>query len=117
MVVKIPAMVSCRITLGLQNLDAAIEARILNIGRGGMFVELKEKLPAKGGIISFKIHFDEGHIQVIAGDGIVRWTREEAAVDMKRGIGVGFMSLDDSTIARVMEYIEKSNPRAFIPKT
>lgn len=105
------------IQLRFPGMETAIEGKVLNFGRGGMFVALKEKLPKVGARTSFLIEFDTGQILEIAGEGIVRWVRIQTTDTLSPGCGIEFDSLSDSSRTQVIELINRLKTRAYIPKT
>ncbi len=106
----------CRITLSFPNLNKAVEGQMLNIGRGGMFVTIKDFSPVVGSLTSFCIRFDSGNLQLIEGSGTVRWVREQKNGDLPPGCGIEFKFLGESSRKQVIAFINNSTAKAFIPK-
>ena len=69
---------------------------LLNIGRGGMFVTIGEKMPPVGMKIGFNFGFlVEGRLMRVRGTGIVKWQRHPTAGGPPAGIGMEFVSLSE----------------------
>ncbi len=103
--------------LQLPGIGTAIEGRILNIGRGGVFVKLEGPLPSVGTLVSFDIHFESGTLSSISGTGIVRWIRKDHTPSMPSGFGVEFETLSDTSRQQVIELIQSMNTKVFIPSS
>src|SRR6185437_7477193 len=66
-----------------------IQAQIVNIGRGGMFVSMSAPLPQIGDVVTFHI---PGAIAT-EGKGVVRWVRSQSTASLPAGCGVEFFEL------------------------
>lgn len=108
---------SLNIDLTFSELNGAIKGKVLNLGRGGMFVAMTGNLPSVSSPISFTIGFSQGSISGIHGHGIVRWTRMQLTDDRPAGCGIEFVSLEDSVRKQLIDYIVSLKTRSFIPKT
>lgn len=97
------------IALEFPELKLAIEGRVLNIGRGGMFVSLRGPFPTVGAKVVLK--------GLIGGNGVVRWVRTEQAGECSTGCGIEFEYLDDESRQRVVNWIDTTRFKSFIPKT
>lgn len=107
------------IELRFGELERVIEAHILDIGRGGMFVALSGALPDIDQVVEFKLHFEPypaGSSWIIEGSGTVRWTRTESSVNHLRGCGIEFDQLCEGSRAKIVEYLSRRNIRAYIPR-
>lgn len=108
---KIPIEISAK------NLNAAIDAKVLNIGRGGMFVAADiSQIPPLESKIYFNINFTPGGSKPSRGYGVVRWTRLQNESGMPAGFGVEFLFLEDDLREQILKIIQLSQTKAFIPK-
>lgn len=104
------------ITLKFQELQLAIETKVLNLGRGGCFIAWQGPFPAVESKVVFKIQFDHGNIKTIEGTGIVRWTRSQFHEYFKQGCGIEFEYLSDASRNEVLDQISLLKTKAYIPK-
>ena len=102
--------------LKCSSFETGIHSKILNIGRGGMFVEMKERFPVKDERIAFSFE-NPNNTDTIEGVGIVRWVRTKDAVGAPSGIGIEFIELSDTHLMRLISLILQIAPKSFIPKT
>jgi CheY-like chemotaxis protein len=105
------------IKLSFPGLSSAINGKVLNLGRGGMFIALAGQIPAVSAKAKFHIEFEEGSPRKIEGYGIVRWVRGQSLEQSSRGCGIEFEYLSDETRDQVIDAIKLAKPKAFIPKT
>lgn len=106
------------IELKFPELNEAVKARVVNIGRGGMFVALESGIiPNTDQLISFSIKFKNGSSvrASIQGQAAVRWIRA-ANEDLPAGIGAEFFFVEEDCRQEIMAFIENKNPKSFIPK-
>lgn len=105
-----------QVELQFPGLPAALEARVLNLGRGGMFITLPEgHYPNVNDIISFKVAFAEKNYFLL-GSGVVRWVRTKGVDDSPVGCGIEFTYLDEDGRNQILEYVNSKKPKAYIPK-
>jgi CheY-like chemotaxis protein len=97
--------------------EMAMKGQMVNLGRGGIFVALKEKLPPAQALANFKISFQGPGSWSIEGKGVVRWVRETPYQGMPRGCGIEFTQLSVEAKAKIMNYCASVRARAFIPLT
>ncbi len=103
------------IQLQFQGLTEAMASKVVSLGRGGMFVTLGgSKLPNSNDAVSFKIAF-EGSESSLNGTGVVRWVRTKDSAQMPTGCGIEFIFLGENERQRVIEIVNSSRPKAFIP--
>lgn len=104
-----------KVELFLKNLNTSISTKALDIGQGGMFVQLTTDFPSVGVLIEFKISFEtESHdIKEISGSGIIRWARAKAQLPFQTGVGIEFMELDD--LPSLLKFLADLKSPAFIP--
>ena len=95
--------------------DTARSAKVINFGRGGIFIALDKDIPKIGDKVGFKIQFTEGVILCIEGHGIVRWVRRNSG-DFPSGCGIEFIDLTDQTRSQVVELINFLKTKQYIPK-
>lgn len=87
-----------------------------NIGRGGLFIELKPtEVYALGDIITFTLNFEDTRWPAVTGSGVVRWMRPDGP-EGKRGIGVEFAHLTEDSHKILLSVFNAFKTRAFIPK-
>ncbi len=94
----------------------AIKTRVQNIGRGGTFIATPDRNAALGEELEFKIHSPSDPAFVVSGRGIVRWLRAEADATGPVGCGVEFRSLDDGGNLNLVEVINYTRTKSFIPR-
>lgn len=102
--------------LNFPELQLAIGGRVLNIGRGGIFVALTEGFPKVGAKAQFKIQFKSGNVDLIEGMGTVRWVRTRGTETDPAGCGIEFEMLNDTCRREVIELINNLQTKALIPK-
>lgn len=108
--------VDFKIELKLPELNLSAEGRVLNIGRGGMFVALEGNFPMVMTKTTFSIYFNQGEIKTIEGAGVVRWIRTQASSFQRQGCGIEFEYLDDQCRKMIIKFIDQQKMKAFIPK-
>ncbi len=102
------------VELQFESLKDAIGAKVVNIGRGGMFVTLNESnLPAINDNVAFKINFSNA--QGLTGSGVVRWVRTRSNSVLLSGCGIEFSYMGDHERQLVIEFVNANKPKAFIP--
>jgi len=104
------------IALNVQGLSQALDAQVISIGRGGMFVCLPQNTcPNVNDSVEFKIGFSNDGPS-LNGSGIVRWVRISSK-DSKSsaGCGIEFTYLGHAERELILEYIKTKKPMAFIP--
>jgi CheY-like chemotaxis protein len=104
------------IALQFPELATATSGKLLSIGRGGMFVALRRKLPVVDAKTIFRIQFVQGLPEGIEGSGIIRWVRSSNSDSHPAGCGVEFEYLNDNTRTQVVDFISDLRVKAFIPK-
>ena len=109
--------VSFMIELSFPDLQFSVQGKVLNLGRGGMFVALDNKFPALDEDVSFKIKFDQGAPKGLDGNGVVRWVRGKPHEGQKSGCGIEFEYLSDDSRREIVDLVGKLKTKAFIPKT
>lgn len=105
------------ISLKFADLPHAVEAKMVNVGRGGMFVAMDmEKLPKVDHTVNFKIDLKNGKT-ALEGKGIVRWARYKGTREYPAGCGIEFISLSDANRKDIMAMLSVQKPKAFIPNS
>lgn len=94
----------------------SIETRSKNMGRGGMFVELKDRFPELSEETEFQIESESDRTLKINGRGIIRWVRQSPAENLQPGCGVEFLELNPECIRQVIELINFAKTKSFIPR-
>lgn len=105
------------IVLHFSDLGMAVEGNVMNVGRGGIFVSLKDKFPTAESKVSFDIKFGGGQPGRLQGNGIVRWIRIQENPGRPAGCGIEFEYLSDDSRKQVITFINNLKTKAFIPKT
>lgn len=96
----------------------AVEAKILNISKGGMFVAADHSHPRVGNRIKFHLNWEDEKWSPLIGEGLVRWVRKEPKDGKLPGYGIEFFNLNESTISNLNEIIDHlKNKISYIPST
>jgi len=104
-----------KIQLQFQDMPKAIDAQVLNLGRGGMFVSLSQgQYPNVNDPVGFGITFD-GDPASLDGSGVVRWVRTQDVPSFPAGCGIEFTHLDEPGRKRIIDFVAAKKPKAFIP--
>lgn len=93
----------------------ALSSGELLFGQGGLFLGCTGPFPLVDTVVKFEITFTSGTPSVLTGTGIVRWGRAKAPRMFHAGLGLEFLHLDQATFTFVSEYLQKTNPEAYIP--
>lgn len=105
-----------KVELQFQGLCEAIEAKVISLGRGGVFVTLHPgQFPNVNDMISFKLAFNDSSYS-LTGGGIVRWVRTKDSANSPSGCGIEFTYLGDVERKQLLEFIASKKPIAYIPK-
>jgi CheY-like chemotaxis protein len=111
-----PAQVKSVIEREFEGFSEALKDGCLRLGRGGLFISLKEKLPLSGPAVGFSVRFKSGDLLVLEGAGIIRWVRYQSDTKLPEGCGIEFECLSAETRARILEITESAQIKPFIPK-
>lgn len=96
--------------------DQDFEAKVTNIGRGGMFVGQRDGvLPRVGSVIKFRSRLPAPMPSIIEGSGVVRWIREDESDVGPRGFGMQFVELSASSRKAIAEHTNQLRIANFIP--
>lgn len=105
------------VELKFESIAVAIKARVLNIGRGGMFIALEGKLPSLESKVAFCLQSSDGAASsVFEGQGVCRWFRQTTHSNLPKGMGIEFTNLTEYSLQVLLKLLDDINPRAFIPK-
>ncbi len=105
-----------KIKIESESFQKALDEKIFNISKGGMFVPVSGPLPAVGDAISFHFNWSDNRWSPFEGEGIVRWVRAANQAENPRGYGVEFFNLSPETVKHLTEIIEQlKNKIPFIP--
>jgi CheY-like chemotaxis protein len=107
--------VNLAIALKFPNNEPVVGGRVMNLGRGGFFLQI-DTLPNIYVRISFSIQVNMESLGVIEGTGIVRWIRSETSNGQSRGCGVEFESMSDDHRLKVTQVVNILKTKAHIPK-
>lgn len=105
------------IGIKFRSTDGTFRARVKNLGRGGMFVEMEGGFPEATDEADFRLDLPSGPNVKVSGVGIVRWVRKLPSGDQPAGCGIEFTGLDRECLVQVIELINDSKVKAFIPKS
>lgn len=95
------------------NITQSIEAKVVNVGRGGLFMAFSNGFPNVSDSAAFKIKF--GGNTTLEGTGIVRWIRTKDTTQFPSGCGIEFNYLGDSERQWIIDFIRRKQMTAFIP--
>lgn len=90
-----------------------LRARVVNVGKGGLFVEHSGPSPAIGERLHFAL--DTGGSQPIEGQAVVRWARDAESSALPPGFGLEFSSLHPRVRKYLMHYVNFLRTNAFLP--
>jgi CheY-like chemotaxis protein len=102
------------VKLNYVDLGQALQSKVLNISRGGIFVSLNHSLPTVGQKIEFTLIFDQGMPIRIIGRGVVRWIRTEDDPEKPAGFGIEFDFLSDQSRRDVVVLINSIKTKSFM---
>lgn len=109
------ADVALKVELRFQGFDKSVEANVVSLGRGGMFVKLPtHQHPNINDAIAFRIYFESNPVP-LEGSGVIRWARVKETPEFPAGCGVEFTFITDPGKQQVIDYINTRKPKAFIP--
>ena len=98
-----------------ESLDEACASGVVELGQGGMFLELDAGYPLSYERIRFSLSFTSGPLRSLVGDGLVRWARPHGAPGLKNGIGVEFRFIAPECRSELTRRIVSERIAAFIP--
>jgi len=81
------------VVLALDEARRSVRARVVNVGRGGMFIHMSDSLPTPDTEVTFRFENPKRLAPALEGRAICRWTRAQEAPGGPRGIGVEFLQL------------------------
>lgn len=99
---------------GLSFSGKLAEARAVNLGRGGFFAEVQGNLPKSGEKLEFRLGPLPESGLILSGSGVVRWVREAKGGE-PAGCGIEFSALEDSCRRQILNLINDSKTKAYIP--
>lgn len=100
----------------LETINFAAKVQTSHIGRSGIFVPLSTDFPPIESKVKFEISFRTGPLKNLSGTGIVRWIRETSNGNFRSGCGIEFLSLAPNCKEQVLQLMERTKPKATIPK-
>lgn len=83
---------------------------VTNLAKGGVFIIEEHELPRTGSLISFSIAVDNGPgpgSEVVTGNAIVRWIREESSDEGPQGFGVEFIGIAENSLPIYLELVKQ----------
>lgn len=115
---KSPRVVSVLdIEIQWQGLEASVHTKTFNMGRGGLFIQLRDDFPQLGTSVQFKLtYLSEGVQKVMEGELVVRWVRSQQGNGYPPGFGGEFVNLSESDRDIVVQMSGLVNTKTFIPK-
>lgn len=109
--VEVEIPVGLKFAGGHQSAQMAIR----NLGRGGFFVELSADFPEVAERVEFRLLSSSNPAVEIVGHGVVRWVRRTPDGGLPTGCGIEFEGLEPNCKKRVIELINFSQTKSFIP--
>jgi len=104
------------IDLSFRELNLVVQGAGLNIGRGGFFVGFSGPFPETGATAGFSFKFQKGSVNVVEGEGTVRWVRAKTEPDRPSGCGIEFERLSELSRGQIIRFVNQLKTSAFIPK-
>jgi len=104
------------VELSLENSGKIGPSSTVNIGRGGMFLQINKFLPKIKEKVFFNIQFEDKDWPPIEGEGLVRWVRENEDENLPKGIGVEFSHFSENSLDHVLNLVNSLKTKSFIPK-
>jgi len=91
------------------------DADRIALGRGGLFLQVREDLPSQGSMVHFRINLNADESELLDGIGIAKWVRTSDHMQGPRGVGIEFLFLTAASRENVVRYLKKYRPAAYIP--
>jgi len=104
-----------RVIVHMSSFQEARESRTVNIGRGGIFIQLDERLPELEETVDFSMDFHEAKDLRIKGSGIVKWVRPVSDERGPAGIGLEFSKLLGDSHFYLLNILNSIKTRSYIP--
>lgn len=104
-----------KIDLTFLNFEQSISEKRFNLGRGGFFINHNYELSNKNTLISFHITFEKGSLNLLEGEGLVRWSRNKNEKHLPIGCGVEFIYLNNNCREQIIDYLKVHQLKPFIP--
>jgi CheY-like chemotaxis protein/Tfp pilus assembly protein PilZ len=102
------------VMVGVPGVLGSTHVKTVNVGRGGMFLQMEGELPQPGDCIEFQ--FDETAQKLkISGKALVRWRRDTASLAKPKGIGVEFIEISEDHRSQVIDFIAQVTSTPYIP--
>ncbi len=98
-----------QINITFSDFNTALKDKSLNVGRGGLYLNVPDLAVTPGINVSFNIVFKNAIPQSISGGGIVRWARSSE-------VGIEFEFLSEPTLEFILNHIKESKSVAYIPQ-
>ena len=110
--------IKLKVNFKLGDVSDMVGSSVVNLGRQGMFIAMKEDLPKIGEMVEFKVSFDSKDYSSIEGTGEVRWVREgEEDEEGATGVGIEFKTLEKTGASQVLDILNDIKVKAYIPKS
>ncbi len=93
------------------------QGEVVNLGHGGMFLNIKYPIPPVGETLRFKIRFSEKKEWALEGTAVVRWVRLEEKDGLPVGCGVEFSNLTEMSIENLSLVLNVLRTTEFIPES
>lgn len=94
--------------------DSKLDLKIKDIGRGGVFIPMKEPTYQVGEQLQFEFNLGENG-ELIKALGEIVWVRNSSADVEKNGLGVKFLNLSAKDRAHIEEFVHYHKVMSFIP--
>ncbi len=92
-------------------------SKMVNLGRGGMFIQLEGPFPKVGEMMNFRITFYEPEFGSLRGKAVCRWVRDTPTEEVPAGVGVEFMELDSGSSSTLLSLLNNLKIKAYIPRS
>lgn len=104
-----------RVIMQMSSIQEARELQTINIGRGGIFIQLDERLPNIDEKIDFSMDFHEAKELRIRGTGVVKWVRSVSDERGPPGIGLEFSKLNGDSHYFLLKILNAIKTKSYIP--
>jgi CheY-like chemotaxis protein len=98
------------------DLERKMQTKMLNIGRGGFFIELQNNYPKIDSKVEFELNLILDKKLVLLGTGTVKWIRNTPNSGHPMGCGIEFDELTDASRKKLVQIINELRIRSYIPR-
>ncbi len=94
-------------------ISTLIEGKSVNVGRGGFYVSMSQRIARVGEIVRFSVFLNQ---QRIEGSGYVRWIKNKSP-DICEGMGIEFCTLTPESFDILNNYLTINSKNSYIPNS